>query len=153
MCRRVFTLFLIPAFLLQGVATCHAQFGMSCHEHSQDEQQPHFHLSMIGLDFHAEKQPDARLEDQSNGREEQALKLQNAMDHDADAVYFSANSIAEGKSACDTVDSRAQVIPVAFEPPLDHPLIKEISLRLTNLPSPPQSHPCPLYLRALRLII
>jgi hypothetical protein len=96
MLRRLITVMLILALVLQGMALCQAQETGCLHKHAQEDLLPHIHLCTIGLHDHESHQHvDEAEKAKEDGQCAHWQKDRNDLQDD-DAVYVSAISILCG---------------------------------------------------------
>jgi hypothetical protein len=149
MLRRGVALVLIPLLLLPGMCGVHAHAGISDHDPSGKDRPPHFHLRVLASLWRQSADDPYRHPYQSTT----STGGRQTPDHDDDAIYLPVSILLGGHTG-PPVDS---VAPPALQAPVvaaDSP--SPASVRAPSQPSlvSAVSNPmCPIYLRALSLLI
>ncbi len=148
MTRLVVTLLLIPSVLLTQLAAApHVHTGSE--QESTQHLQPHLHFHLFRS---AASHPDtgSHCACGSNSSVIQADE-DTPWDHDADALYVEAATVAPERAKQDVSDSHLYAAPVAQVLSLDGNV--RVSAHLTQHSDRLRSQNCPLYLRYLTLTI
>jgi hypothetical protein len=154
MFQRVLFLLLVFALFLQGMGFCSCQDDPCSRDPAGHERRPHFHLCMVGLHHHDQKDHHADQSGEPTGHKGQTLGQQApAEGHTDDAVYVSALATLGWHSLSSTFASGYNSALVPMDATVGSPLTTAVAALLRHSLPFLSCHYCPIYLRTLALLI